>query len=168
MSTMLTFLNRGHWRSITGRKGSLVVSWCCRVGGWCGWKDIQCTSATVQAQSPGSKEALQSRPGLMITSPKPSIGKPVPQKPPAGLSILIPTADTCVVPWDPEDSHPAAALSTGPTCPGLGDRHPICRPLAWKQIACSHLHCGTLLCAGQFYRTDLAWTNQGMFYYLVG
>lgn len=37
VSTMLTFIVRGRWRSIAVKKGSAIVSWCCKVCGQCGW-----------------------------------------------------------------------------------------------------------------------------------
>lgn len=146
---MLNFLHRGHWRSIAGRKGSL--------GGMAG-RTSSVPLFQPQAQSTTSNENLQSWSG---DSPQPSAGKPVPPKPLAGLSILIPTETQRIPPC-------CCFLCRPNRCGPGGLPPPSACPCTGSWLPVPHLDSRALFCAGQFCRPALVWTHQGIFCYLVG
>lgn len=157
VSTVLTFLSRGRWRTIAGRKGSPIVSWC--------WKACGRTPSAALPQPP----AL----GVWIHGDLPvsartddylsmALNRETGTQSPAGTRPLTPFAAPVCPPEIQRVSHCCCCLS-GQVWRGAWRVPTLCMPLYWELIACSLLAVRGLLCAHQFFRSALAWTNPAVF-----
>lgn len=171
MSTVLSFLSRGRWRSITAGKGSSVVSWCCKMGGRCGWKDVsialpQPRASRIHRDLTASARADDNLPMALnreTSTPKTSCwhkhpdslyrhqcGPPAPPRSRGSCSAVVLSAWSTWMGCVPEESHP------------------IHMPMDWKLIACSPLaFWGTALC-WPVLQTSVSLDEPGNFFTIQG
>lgn len=154
LSTMLSFLIRGPWRSIRKEVFTHSFPGAARcVGGVAVRTSVElCHSHKLRAH--GSTETLQSHPGLMQPPHVPQLGNQQPT-PPAGRRI--PSEGNNVTPWDSEGS--TLLLFSLQNKNGMGSRG--CPPI-WADLlvpACS---------PGDWYMPPLAWKEAGNFSLLSG
>lgn len=166
VSTVLTFLSRGRWRNIAGRKGSPIVSPCWEACGRCGWEDVQCSSAT--ATGPGRVDPRRSSSLSQDCDYLPmALNRETSTQSPVGTRPLTPFAGSSVSPLDSEGLT-LLLLSLGTSMAWAWRVPTLCMPLYWQLIACSLLAVRGLLCAHQFFRPALAWKHPAVFHCPVG